>query len=396
MINSTKELPPSDSSTLALLHPTQEEKIATWKLNGSAWKGAMDLSTYLRREIHLENQAFTRDGGITFWILVDTTSQPNTRPILASCESLRKQALLAKENGNVEDIVSHGIGSVFCNPAYRGRGYAQRMITELGKKLDTHLQAEGKNAHFTVLYSDIGKKFYSRMGWEAFPSSHIPLPTLNGPHSTYAPKMTTRPLHADELPELCSLDEKWLRKSIAQPTSPPSIRVALIPDIKTMQWHHAREEFAGKEMLNCDPFNKGALAKTSTGEQIWCIWTRTFGSEADGNTLNILRFVIEGEQLTRQNENEKDPITLQPLDQEKVWAGAAVLRAAQREAARWDMKDVQIWNPTPLTVLAAKEVEPESQVIHRDEESIASLRWHGVDADRSKVQWVGNEKYGWC
>jgi hypothetical protein len=393
MVHSTHELSPSDSPTLALLHPTQEEKIATWRLNGSVWKGAMNLSTYLRREKYLENQGFTRDGGISFWILVDTTAQPNARPILASCESFRKQALIAREDGKVEDIISHGIGSVFCNPAYRNRGYAQRMITELGKKLDTHQQEEGRKAYFTVLYSDIGKRFYSRMHWEAFPSSHIALPpsTTQKAHSA---TIQSRPLLAGDLAKLCSLDDQWLRDSISKPANIPSIRVALIPDIKTMQWHHAREEFAGREMLGKDPDIKGAYSTTVNGDQVWCIWTRTFGSTADGNTLNILRFIIEGEQLVRQNEN--DPIVLEPSDQAKARAGAAVLRAAQEEAARWEMGNVQIWNPTPLTVLAAKEVEPGAQVIHRDEESIASLRWHGVKADRSKVQWVGNEKYGWC
>ena len=150
------EIPPSDSPNLALLHPTQEEKVETWKLNGASWRGAMSLPTYLRRETHLENQAFTRDGGITFWILVDSTLPPNERPILASCESFRKRALIARAE-RLEDTISHGIGSVFCNPDYRRRGYAQRMIEELGKKLDTWNQENGKKADFTVLFSDIGK-----------------------------------------------------------------------------------------------------------------------------------------------------------------------------------------------------------------------------------------------
>ena len=150
------ELPASYSLNLALLHPTQEEKIETWKLNGASWRGTMPISTYLRRETHLEKQTFTKDGGITFWILVDSTLPPNERPILASCESLRKRALVAK-SGNLEEVVSHGIGSVFCNPDYRGKGYAQRMIEELGKKLDTWKQENGKTTVFTVLYSDIGK-----------------------------------------------------------------------------------------------------------------------------------------------------------------------------------------------------------------------------------------------
>ena len=153
----TPDLPLSNSPTLALLHPTPEEKLATWNLNGQSWRGRLSLPAYLRREAHLENQEFTRDGGITFWILVDVTAQPNARPILGSCETLRKRALIASEDGQVEEIISHGIGSVFCNPDFRRRGYAQRMIEELGNKLDTWQQTEGKRASFTVLYSDIGK-----------------------------------------------------------------------------------------------------------------------------------------------------------------------------------------------------------------------------------------------
>lgn len=159
------DLPPSDSAKLALLHPTPEEKKATWNLNGQVWRGNMDLPTYIRRETYLGNQALTRDGGITFWILVDTSLPPNERPILASCESLRKQAVIVQENGQVTDTTSHGICSVFCNPEYRGRRYARRMINELGNKLDNWQQKEGERASFTVLYSDIGKvcKFGSQL-----------------------------------------------------------------------------------------------------------------------------------------------------------------------------------------------------------------------------------------
>ena len=152
----TYELPPCDSPNLALLHPTQEEKVKTWKLNGASWSGTMSLPVYIRRETTLENQAFTKDGGITFWVLVDSSLPPNERPILGSCESLRKRALVAR-TGTLEDAISHGIGSVFCNPDYRGRGYAQRMMDELGKKLNTWNQHNGKRTDFTVLYSDIGK-----------------------------------------------------------------------------------------------------------------------------------------------------------------------------------------------------------------------------------------------
>ena len=192
------------------------------------------------------------------------------------------------------------------------------------------------------------------------------------------------------------MDEQWLRAEIEQlQDEEPKIFVALIPDVKTIQWHHAREEFAGNELLGRDPDIKGAYAKTELGHQVWCIWTRTFGSTEAGNTLNILRFVIQGDQLLRSDGKEftRHDASIQA----SIQAGAAVLRAAQLEAANWNMNDVQIWNPTPMTILAAKENEPSSQLLHRNEESIASLRWHGADPqDQNKVEWIGNEKYGWC
>lgn len=160
MVVSNEDLLSSESSTLILTHPTEAEKVATWKLNGASWRGALSLSSYLRREEHLANQAFTRDGGLTFWVLVNASS-PSTldrpRKVLSSCETLQKRALVATKEGIVEEAVCHGIGSVFCPPELRGRGYAGKMTRELGKELERWQQKEGKKCPFTVLYSDIGK-----------------------------------------------------------------------------------------------------------------------------------------------------------------------------------------------------------------------------------------------
>ena len=155
-MGSLADLPSSDSPSLGLVQATDKEKEKTFRLNGASWRGALCISDYLEREAHLGEQFLTRDGGITYWILVDTTLKADKRPILASCETLRKRAWIAK-SGKIEEVVAHGIGSVFCNPKYRGRGYAKRMMAELGKKLETWQQPEGKKSMFSVLYSDIGK-----------------------------------------------------------------------------------------------------------------------------------------------------------------------------------------------------------------------------------------------
>ena len=157
MMPEAEHFPSHDSPNLALLEQTPEEKLRIWKLNGQAWRGRLSMESYIHREEYLADQALTRDGGITYWVLTDSTKPPNMRPLLSSCETFRKRALVKRLNKAVEEVISHGVGSVFCDPLLRGRGYARRMMLELGKKLDSWCQKEGKTTDFTVLYSDIGK-----------------------------------------------------------------------------------------------------------------------------------------------------------------------------------------------------------------------------------------------
>lgn len=114
------KLPDGSSPNLFLAHPTEEERIGLWTRNGSMWKGALSLEAYIHREKHLSDQEFTKDGGITYWILVDTEAKG--RVILSACESFRKKALVFQD-GKTEEVITHGIGSVFCPPECRKRGY---------------------------------------------------------------------------------------------------------------------------------------------------------------------------------------------------------------------------------------------------------------------------------
>ena len=157
MNSMTEYLPPATSENLKLCEQSEAEKRIIWKLNGQVWRGRLSMEAYIRREEHLGNQALTRHGGITYWVLTDPSQPPNKRPLLASCESLAKRALVKEYDGRVEEVLSHGIGSVFCDPKLRGRGYAKRMIEELGQRLDNWKQTDGRRTLFTVLYSDIGK-----------------------------------------------------------------------------------------------------------------------------------------------------------------------------------------------------------------------------------------------
>ena len=170
--NQIRSFPNKDSEGLILTHPTPSERNATWTLNANNWGKALGLDNYLEREEHLLTAPLAENGGITHWILVDGSLPENERQILSSCESLRKPALIAKK-GTVREVITHGIGSVFTQEECRGRGYAGRMLRELGPKLKTHQVKEArKESIFSILYSDIGKKFYAKHGWQPFPSTH--------------------------------------------------------------------------------------------------------------------------------------------------------------------------------------------------------------------------------
>jgi hypothetical protein len=131
----------------------------------------LTMPDYLRREEHLAQQNLSRGGGLTNFVLVDSTKPEDARDILAACETLRKRALVVEDDSEVQDVVSHGIGSVFCRSEYRGRGYAQRMIQELRSVLEQWQQEPGEKARFNVLFSDIGKVCCLSAGVTSFLSS---------------------------------------------------------------------------------------------------------------------------------------------------------------------------------------------------------------------------------
>lgn len=217
-------------------------------------------------------------------------------------------------------------------------------------------------------------------------------------NSTYGQFPVTEALYADDLAELCDLDETLLKSSMENRSSHSSkTQVAFIPDLQTHLWQQAREEFASKELLDRLPDTKGAIATTGQGERVWCTWMRIFGETEAANILYILRMVIEDE-INSNNDDAVDQAAIQNKSRrELVLATASILNMARQEATKWKMQSVQMWNPSPLTLLAAQELEPSAKLIDREEESIASLRWYKDTLKAGDdVEWIANEKFGWC
>ncbi|KAJ4326078.1 hypothetical protein N0V94_000240 [Neodidymelliopsis sp. IMI 364377] len=295
----TDNLPTGDSSTLSLVHPTEEEQLIQSKLNGTEWRGALSPSAYLRREATLSQQALTKEGGITYWILIDTALKNNP------------------------------------------------------------------------LEPDSGTR--------------LPLASSNLP--------TARPLYAGELPELCKIDEELIKESLKSRAKSSKTAVALIPDIETAQWHHAREEFVGQEVHGRVPKIKGAIVGDEVGKRVWCYWTRVWYNEdpavIKGNTMHILRLVVEEDVLGSNKASEGEG---------HAAAIAALLALAQREAEEWKTEHVEVWSPSASVLAGARVLDKSAEVIERDSESIASLLWYPEHEGSAidSIDWTSNEKYAWC
>jgi hypothetical protein len=207
-----------------------------------------------------------------------------------------------------------------------------------------------------------------------------------------------KPLQANDLAKVCDIDAMLLRTKLEHSSKSSEVRVALAPDVQTYQWHHAREEFVATELLGKFPLVKGAIVTDEVHNRVFCVWARSFGNTEAENVLYILRLAIENERFWSEYrpESEGDSVSLEHSSEYILLATVAVLAAAQREAAIWNMKNVVLWHPTPLAVLAAQTLAPAAKVTDREMESIPSLRWYGGKEDSESVEWVANEKYGWC
>ncbi|KKY14343.1 putative gnat family acetyltransferase [Phaeomoniella chlamydospora] len=419
----TTNLPSSDSSHLILSPATVAEQVQAWKINEPAWRGIFSTEQYLARERHLSQQRLTKDGQITYWILTTADGKPDQRPIYSACESFRKIGLVVRPGSkHVEEVIAHGVGSVFCRPEYRGRGYAGRMMKELAQKMDQGWQQpSGHPPSFSILYSDIGQKFYNDFGWKPYPSTHITFDPISEETYTETVKRLDLPAPIDITtsdlePEICPRDVDQMKErilSLAEKSNDPAKTfIAIRPDYEHISWHHAREEFHALATQQDFPKIKGAAVPSyhsSSSSSVLpptLIWTRSYGSTPDHFILNALRLIHPSSSSSSSSSRSHSDLK----------AITSLLLRAQLEAERSGMKAFEIWSPSKITIQAAsilKGFEEEEHdphldiVIKREKESICSLRWIGGgddddddddDGDKGtqEIVWIGNEKYAWC
>jgi hypothetical protein len=389
------DLPDSQSPGLILCHPTDDECVAIWNNTAAVWVDTLTPPVYLKESLFLTTVPLARDGGMTTWILVHKDLAPNERQILCSCETFWKHSLTSDIEGRVSENIVHGVASVFCPTSYRHRGYAGRMMQELVKEL-YKWQTDKFPCVGTTLYSDIGKEYYAKLGWNPnITNSHIELAPKPGMWPTIAKAITE-----NDLEKICKTDEAIIRSHMAVPTNEIKTRFTIIPDVNHMGWHIGKEQFATDYLFGKTPTAKGVIAG-SPGSQVWATWVhRYYGrldAEKPNNVLYILRLVIEADDTASRLPLDAAKRPARDLYETQIELLKAVLQAAQAEAAEWKLNVVKLWDPTPLVLDMLKQMGLEYTITEREDESIASLLWYDQEGRISKEQpfWVNNEHYAW-
>ncbi|KAH7087341.1 hypothetical protein FB567DRAFT_524832 [Paraphoma chrysanthemicola] len=396
LFTTEQDLPDSHGPSLRLCHPTLEELRTIWANTASSWKDALTLPKYFEESLYMATVPLAKDGGMSSWILVEDAPNPGKRKILSSCETFRTRAFTSDARGKITDGVVHAIASVFCPMEYRGRKYPQRMMQELAKILPTW-QTDEKRCIGSILYSDIGKSYYGKLGWHSNSSNHhVELQPQRQPQSDLI-----RDIHVADLPELCERDEALLRKEMSLPFPEIKTRFSIVPDIDHMGWHLGKEDFACNHLFGKTPQAKGAISG-SPGNQIWVLWTHRYYEHPDGentsNVLYILRLVMErGEAVAHPLSKPLTAHRGEDYEYQKTIL-KAVLQAARNEAAEWKLDSIQLWDPSPLVRAMLVEMEVEFKIVERTETSIASGMWYDEQGIVSQEvpMWLHNEHYAWC
>jgi hypothetical protein len=362
---------PITTADVVFTEATPEQRILCWELNGASWAPPMTIAQYVGRETALSETTLSANGGTKYFIL-HPKNDPST--IVSACEVTAKRAIVADASsgsGTTREVAAYAIASVFTNPRFRERGMAGHMLRCVQEAVDATTECG-------ALYSDIGRVYYTRLGWKDFRSPQVLLALDDTLPAIYPDGVTY--LTAADVATLCEQDVELVKgrfQRLAE-SGDDKTHVTFLPTAEQMAWHFTRDAYVCKTLLGREVVHRGA--KTEDGAS-WIYWDHDLRDKK----LKVLRIVTrEGDGPEKQREDVKK-----------------LLLAAVAEAREWALPKVLVWDPsTEVAEIATgiwKELGPKVQVIfeEREDGSIPSLRWKGGKGLEGVV-WESNEYYAWC
>jgi len=286
----------------------------------------MSLEAYLGRELALSQTALSRNGGTRYYIL-RLRSDVNT--IVSGCEVTWKKGLVANVSG-VREVNTYGVASVFTPQVFRGKGLASRLMQEVGAAMDRD------GAEYGALYSDIGRVFYTRLGWcdVRTPQLVIRLSDSFNPAVVdgQQPEPKTLTLDDEAVARLCELDTAQLQQKFARlaASDDGKTHITFLPTFTQMAWHFTRDAYVAGVVES-----GGIRVKRGSG-------TAQGVQTEDGSSHDL-----------REKKLKVMHIVFSQSRKEVVREARALLVAAVQEAKNWGVPKILVWSPGSETVSAA-------------------------------------------
>ncbi|KAJ4287870.1 hypothetical protein N0V88_007488 [Collariella sp. IMI 366227] len=329
---------------------TPHQRILSWELNGASWAPPMTIPEYVGRETTLSQTALSTPSataiGTKYYILHRRTDPNN---IISACEVTGKKVVF-KNSAVVHVADAYSIASVFTNPRFRGLGMAGYMLKRVQQEVD---------------------------GWAE--CGHCIVVVVLGEGVDVAVPEGVVMLKEGDVPELCERDVAAVKARFGKlEVEEGKTHVAFLPTVEQLTWHFARDAYVCKTLLGREVVYRGA--KIADGNS-WIYWDHDLREKK----LKVLRIVTQKEDSAEKRKEDVKKLLL----------------AAMREAKKWELVKVLVWNPTKEASVVAtelwEELGPKVQVVfdEREDGSIPSLRWKG-DKRLEGVVWKDNEYYAWC
>ncbi|ETK90101.1 hypothetical protein L915_06054 [Phytophthora nicotianae] len=366
-------------SKFRVVQLTQEALKVQCKVDDFEEWGAptLDLPQYQRKEELQRETPFSQRGSI-FWALVEDTGDIGDSNLVAGqtvlychCESHQFDCAVRRSSGEIERGYSRHIGSVFTLPQHRKRGLAKFFISEVAKQL-----GELPGSLVSVLYSDIGPKYYDKLGWKLHPSK---MATLNVTHSlnTKSDCISSAELESLTLDEkfdhFLQADNSKLLKELSSDRFKGREAFVILPTRDSIEWQFCIgvyfAQIRGYEEL---PSRCGA----QISEDAFIVWCHNLKA----STLYVVR--------ARLPEGDKNAAETTRL----------LLNEALKEARKFKLNKVAFWDPPSF--LADTEVcnYLDIQFVDREDSLSSAMMFHhrgGVDSASFLPYWLANEKYAW-
>lgn len=301
--------------------------------------------------------------------------------------SFRRVGIVARPGADghpvSKEVACYGVASVFTPASKRNKGYAAHMMSLLhwilasNDALDAQFPAEWgrppvarlEDAAFSVLYSDVGDKFYHRncsslpgaqLGW--VPTGLTT--TAWQPHQLAGDNGRWRWLSEDDAVAMLEEDVETMKRDTGEAVRNGAVACAFLPS-------------GGVGRCSIQRVMRFTEQGTVSPLDYWGV---RLDEDYDGAPLTFATWSLE-------TASSKDMVLTRLRATKDTFPG--LLAKIMDVALRNGIRKIEAWNlPSELAGLAA---ELGGKTTSR-EEHISSIRWYGPE-EVGQIRWLFNEKY---